>query len=110
MCLSFVIARVPAYVSGYPSLRWPYKGQLLGLRTSRTRTGGSFDPPFVIRLREVIQRREQFRVEPPRVCVGSLLQTWAITAVRRPFDVSPGVGHGLHLAAREHRRLIGVIR
>ena len=45
-----------------------------------------------------------------RIWIGSLLQTWAITAVRRPFDVSPGVGHGLHLAAREHRRLIGVIR
>ena len=39
-----------------------------------------------------------------------LLKTWAVTAVRRPFDVSPCVGHGLHLAAREHRRLIGVIR
>ena len=39
-----------------------------------------------------------------------LLQTWAVTAVRRSFDVSPGVGHGLHLAAREHRRKTPVLQ
>ena len=65
MCLSFVMARAPASVSGSPSLRWLYTGRLSGLRTSRTRTGVSFDTPVRVRLREVIQRREPCRVEPP---------------------------------------------
>ena len=40
----------------------------------------------------------------------NLLQAWAVPALGRPLNVSSGVGHGFHLAAREHRRLIRVIR